>query len=767
MTDAWSAEWKREGDVGIYLSYNINMTNRSDIYILFDMMRGAMNLHDMKRLVLSLFTVQYMLSKSNQEWSVCKEKYGYYLTTTETFLSIDWWKLVWYLNDLSKQILSQTSLNIDISLYNTIPQDNLKMIVRKIWNIDIGNTDWGELFMNIIIETTQREWRTGGEYFTAPSLAQLIIALGDPLNAKDIYDPTMWIGTLLQWAKKMNNNLNVYGQEISQETHSIALMYSIVCDSFIDSHLILGDTLSNQHNFSQKFDLVLSNSPFWIKVDWDELSQESPDIYQFLSRTWDIAFIQHALYHLNNNWKYIAIIPMGILFRWWEEQRYREYLLNEWIIESVILLPSWLFQNTGVPCSIIVFNKSKQFDNVLFIDASDMFEINNHKKVLSTNNIDTIVSIYNSRQAIGWTSATIANSDIIQNNSNLSIPHYIDKFEHQFENIRVNHPEYQHYTLWELVNINNTVQEIETWLYLSKKWGINLKKLYTYDDIHNGGNDSKDFMEVNFKDDLVLSKYFEFFLESDMWEVSLWELEYRSHWTVSRFWYADNIEHLNSLRIILPPLSEQTKIVEAYSNLEKVIDSIQQIKKDLVVNPSTANQATEQSFKILESLTKLSDADKILELIRRWEGKDIEFKETLHYNEKADKQKDEDLITASIKNIVAFLNTNGWNLLVGVHDNGEIIGIERDLKQYSNIDKFFLYIKDKLKKRIWEQFLQYINYDIIKVNNKDVLWFQCSNSKKECFLDEKSFYIRANPSAEELAWPKLQDYINTHFKNSN
>ena len=78
------------------------------------------------------------------------------------------------------------------------------------------------------------------------------------------------------------------------------------------------------------------------------------------------------------------------------------------------------------------------------------------------------------------------------------------------------------------------------------------------------------------------------------------------------------------------------------------------------------------------------------ELIKRGESKTLEFKSTLRWNLKEDRQDDKGVTHAVLKTIAAFLNTEGGDLLIGVADDGSIVGIERD--QLENDDKFMRHL---------------------------------------------------------------------------
>ena len=66
------------------------------------------------------------------------------------------------------------------------------------------------------------------------------------------------------------------------------------------------------------------------------------------------------------------------------------------------------------------------------------------------------------------------------------------------------------------------------------------------------------------------------------------------------------------------------------------------------------------------------------ELIKLGESRTLEFKSTLRWSLKEDKQDDKFVTHAVLKTIAAFLNTEGGDLLIGVGDDGSIVGLEQD-----------------------------------------------------------------------------------------
>ena len=80
----------------------------------------------------------------------------------------------------------------------------------------------------------------------------------------------------------------------------------------------------------------------------------------------------------------------------------------------------------------------------------------------------------------------------------------------------------------------------------------------------------------------------------------------------------------------------------------------------------------------------------VKELIAQGESKTLEFKSTLRWNLEENRKDPERVTHAVVKTIAAFLNTEGGDLIVGVNDVGEVVGIELD--QFDSNDKFMLHL---------------------------------------------------------------------------
>ena len=93
------------------------------------------------------------------------------------------------------------------------------------------------------------------------------------------------------------------------------------------------------------------------------------------------------------------ILPHGVLFRGGAEAKIRRKLLENGNIDTVIGLPSKLFYSAGIPVCILVIKKCKKSDDVLIINASELYDSGKRQNTLDEkNHVDKIIETYQSRK---------------------------------------------------------------------------------------------------------------------------------------------------------------------------------------------------------------------------------------------------------------------------------------------------------------------------------------------------------------------------------
>ncbi len=147
------------------------------------------------------------------------------------------------------------------------------------------------------------------------------------------------------------------------------------------------------------------------------------------------------------------------------------------------------------------------------------------------------------------------------------------------------------------------------------------------------------------------------------------------------------------------------------------------------------------------------------QLINQGEGSKVEFKSTVRTNLKSGK-KGKEIELSWLKAVVAFLNSDGGSLLLGVEDNGRIMGLEVDT--FENNDRCLLHIKNLINQHIGAEFSGFINITLLTSEDKEVVMVKVRRAGQPVFLrigKNEEFYIRSGPSSVKLSPSQMISYV--------
>jgi type I restriction enzyme M protein len=276
----------------------------------------------------------------------------------------------------------------------------LYKIVQKVATTDlspktISNYEMGLVFEELIRRFAESSNETAGEHFTPRDIVHLTTALvfiedNDALTEegiiRTIYDPTAGTGGFLSAGMEYVHGLNpkavmrAFGQELNPESYAICKGDMLIKGQDV-SRIKLGNTLSDDQLYADKFDYMLSNPPFG--VDWKKVEGDIKNEHKLkgfdgrfgpgLPRVSDgsLLFLMHLIskmrdYDPNDTGKNggrIGIILNGSpLFTGGAgsgESEIRRYILENDLLETIVALPTDMFYNTGIATYIwILTNKT-------------------------------------------------------------------------------------------------------------------------------------------------------------------------------------------------------------------------------------------------------------------------------------------------------------------------------------------------------------------------------------------------------------------------
>jgi len=306
----------------------------------------------------------------------------------------------------------------------------LYKVVQKVALTDlspaaISNHDMGLVFEELIRRFAESSNETAGEHFTPRDIVRLTTslvfmedddALSEPGIIRTIYDPTAGTGGFLSSGMEYVHELNpqavmrAFGQELNPESYAICKGDMLIKGQDV-SRIKLGNTLSEDQLYADRFDYMLSNPPFG--VDWKKVEGPIQDEHKLkgfdgrfgpgLPRVSDgsLLFLMHLISKMrdydagtasrlgaspgsvsspteqpglspkrlnksgdrNKNGGRIGIILNGSpLFTGGAgsgESEIRRYILESDLLEAIVALPTDMFYNTGIATYVWILSNKK------------------------------------------------------------------------------------------------------------------------------------------------------------------------------------------------------------------------------------------------------------------------------------------------------------------------------------------------------------------------------------------------------------------------
>ncbi len=292
------------------------------------------------------------------------------------------------------------------------------------------------------------------EYFTPHAVARIMAEILVPkakqgqIKNVSCYDPSAGSGTLLMNVAHAigENRCSIYTQDISQKSSNL-LRLNLILNNLVHSipNVIQGNTLLHPYHKDgselKGFDYIVSNPPF--KLDFsdyrDELDTKAnkerffagiPKIKAKATDKMEIyqLFLQHIIHSLNPGGKAAVVVPTGfITAQSGIDKGIRQHLVERKMLAGVVSMPSNIFATTGTNVSILFIDAGNK-GKVALIDASNLGqkvkEGKNQKTVLSPEEEQRIIDVFNAKQVKEDFSVAVSYDDIIAKNYSLSAGQY-------------------------------------------------------------------------------------------------------------------------------------------------------------------------------------------------------------------------------------------------------------------------------------------------------------------------------------------------------
>lgn len=262
-----------------------------------------------------------------------------------------------------------------------------------------------------------------GESTTPIYISDLALKMMEVSSNDIILDLGSGLGGFLVEAAEKTECKKMYGVEINTSNVILSSIKSLVLDK--DVSIIQGNIISQEFNHLQATK-VFSNFPFGLKIkSVEQQIANHPQLKKLFKNakrtiTSDWLFVMAAYEAMAESGKAVCVMANNGTWNQ-SDQEIRQMAIEKGIVEGVIALPSNLFSHTSIAVTMIVLSKDNK--TIKMVDASNVFTDKRRQNILSEENIEEILSMYDKESSI---SKVVGLEEIRNNEYTLNPVRYFD-----------------------------------------------------------------------------------------------------------------------------------------------------------------------------------------------------------------------------------------------------------------------------------------------------------------------------------------------------
>ncbi len=199
------------------------------------------------------------------------------------------------------------------------------------------------------------------------------------------------LGDALSPMDRRNLTRNFVGYDISHEMRRLSLV-NMYLHQFPDPQIYEYDTLTSTDHWDEDFDCILANPPFMTPRGGIRPHHR----FAVQANRAEVLFVDYIMEHLSTSGKAGIIVPEGIIFQ--SSNAYknlRKLLIEDNYLWGVVSLPQGVFNPyAGVKTSVLLLDKNiaKKTDRILFVNVEgDGFDLGAQRRENGKNDLPMIL----------------------------------------------------------------------------------------------------------------------------------------------------------------------------------------------------------------------------------------------------------------------------------------------------------------------------------------------------------------------------------------
>jgi predicted HTH transcriptional regulator len=187
----------------------------------------------------------------------------------------------------------------------------------------------------------------------------------------------------------------------------------------------------------------------------------------------------------------------------------------------------------------------------------------------------------------------------------------------------------------------------------------------------------------------------------------------------------------------------------------------------LTTFPLVAQPVKDGALAAFRALAPKPGDPEIAALIAGGENARVEFKSSARWDLRENK-KNPVLEHVILKTVAAFLNSEGGLVLLGIADNGAVLGLEHDYQtlQKKNADGYELFLNDLLLRHYGKDFSPWLRISFHQVEGKQICRIVAQPAPRPVWVKEgadEHLYIRTGNSTRRLTTKEAIGYASNRF----
>ena len=250
-----------------------------------------------------------------------------------------------------------------------------------------------------------------GQFRTPRHIIDFIVKVVNPSKKDTILDPACGTAGFLISAYKhiVEKNMkdgkfqlnpderkklveNIVGYDISPDMVRLSLV-NLYLHGFKNPHISEYDTLTSDEKWNETFDVCLANPPFMTPKGGIRPHKR----FSVDSNRAEVLFVDYMAEHLTNDGKAGIVVPEGIIFQSGSTYKQLRKMLVDNALYAVVSLPAGVFNPySGVKTSVLFLDKRivKKSKDILFVKAeSDGYNLGAQRREIKDNDLTEALTI--------------------------------------------------------------------------------------------------------------------------------------------------------------------------------------------------------------------------------------------------------------------------------------------------------------------------------------------------------------------------------------